>query len=576
MATDPRRLHALRDALSGTEQPLQAIVDALADPVTIRDRAGRMLYANPAAAQLMGFDSFEAMDDVTAADTMAPYRVTDTEGRPVTVDDLPLVRILRGEPAEPLLVQAVNLVTRERRWQLLKAAPLIDDAGRIEATMTIIEDVTEAHLAAVEATFLAQAGTVLASSLDYEETLRNVAELAVPGIVDWCAVDLQTEDGDRHSVAVAHADPAKLKLAERLRAYEPERLSPDRGLGLVFSSGQPVLYPEIPDELLENGAVDEQHLSLLRQVGMSSAMVVPVALGERILGAMTLVTAESGRRLDAFDLRLAEQVAARAAVAIENSRLYSERSQVAHTLQESLAPHALPSIPDFELASIYVPAVAGAEVGGDFYDAWETDDGWILVIGDVTGKGATAAALTALVRHTLRAVSDFETSPARLLARVDRALKRRGELSICTALCLRLQGDRMTVAVGGHPLPLWVGPDRVQSVGAAGPLLGAFTDAEWPESTFEMRPDTTLVTYTDGVTDALGGDGSRYGHERLRALLAGTASRAAGHLVERIAAALEEFQAGGHADDIAVLVLHRSAELAPTAARPAAAGGEDV
>ena len=574
MGTEPQdRLDALRDALRNSERPLEAIVDALGDPVTIRDPHDRILYANPAAVSLMGFESWPQVGQISPGDLMAPYRITDEHGRPVSDQDLPSARILRGLPATPLLVQAVNLATRERRWQLIKSAPLTDRQGRVEATVTTIEDVTEAHLAAVEATFLAEAGRVLASSLDYEQTLRNVAELAVPGIVDWCAVDLRTPDGGRHPVAVAHADPAKRQLAERLRAYEPERPEPDEGLGLVFRTGEPLLYPEIPDEMLIRGAVDERHLALLRAVGMSSAIVVPIAIGQRILGAMTLVTAESGRVLDPFDLRLAEQVAARAAVAIENARLYSQRSQIAHTLQESLAPDALPAIPDFELASVYVPALSGAEVGGDFYDAWRTDTGWVMAIGDVTGKGAKAAALTALVRHTLRAVSDYEFSPARLLARVDRALKRQPQLSICTALCLRLDDDRITLAIAGHPLPLVVGADGVHTVGEAGPLLGAFADAGWTEKRFSLPPGASLVAYTDGVTDALGSDGSRYGNDRLSRLLAGASSRGATALAQRIGDTLDSFQAEDHVDDTAVLVLHHRAGLATAATGPVDAGG---
>ena len=101
-----------------------------------------------------------------------------------------------------------------------------------------------------------------------------------------------------------------------------------------------------------------------------------------------------------------------------------------------------------------MPALQSSEVGGDFYDAWEVNDGWMLVIGDVTGKGVKAASVTSLVRHTLRAASEFESSPALLLAHVDRALKKQRTLSICTALCLRLEGGRAALAVGGHPLPL--------------------------------------------------------------------------------------------------------------------------
>jgi serine phosphatase RsbU (regulator of sigma subunit) len=419
------------------------------------------------------------------------------------------------------------------------------------------EDVTEQKRHELRAEFLSKASEVLASSLDYEQTLRNVAELAVPDFADWCAVDLLDAEGDRVSVAVAHVDPARLKLAEELRAYEPEQLDPDQGLGLVLRTGAPAIYPEITDELLIEGAVDERHLELLRTVGFRSAAVVPMRLGRRVLGAMTLVTAESGRTLDRFDVELAEQIADRAAVAIENSRVHSERSRIAHTLQQSLLPEQLPAVPGFELASVYVPAVESTEVGGDFYDVWETQGGWMIAIGDVTGKGVEAAALTSLVRHTLRATAEFVTSPAGLLAHLDAMLKKQPGRSICTALCLRLEEDRATLAAGGHPLPFLIDEDGTRQIGEYGPLLGAFKDVAWEQIAFALAPGSTLVIYTDGVTDAVGEGGERYGLARLRATLERSGELSAAGVIDRLTGALREFQIGEHADDIAALALRR-------------------
>lgn len=170
-------------------------------------------------------------------------------------------------------------------------------------------------------------------------------------------MDLRDADGDRRPVAVAHVDPARVRLAEQLRRYEPAQLNPERGLGRVLATGESLLYPEIDDELLARDAVDEAHLKLLRSVGMRSALIVPMRLGRHVLGAMTLVSAESGRVLDGADLDLAEQIAARASTAVENARLFSQRSRIAHTLQQSLLPERLPEIPGYELASLYIPAV---------------------------------------------------------------------------------------------------------------------------------------------------------------------------------------------------------------------------
>jgi PAS domain S-box-containing protein len=556
----------LRSALHGSQRRFEAIVGSLSDPVTIRDRDHRIIYANHAALVHLGFDSIDELRETSPDKIMSDYRVLGEDGRVISMEDVPSVRILGGEPAEPLLIRTVNLKTGAERWNLLKAAPLIGPNDEVEATIMVIDDVTEQKRAERHATFLAQASEVLASSLDYQRTLRNVAALAVPDLVDWCAVDLFDDEGDRIPVAVAHVDPARVALAQELRTYTPARTSPDRGLGTVLRTGEPVLYPDISDEMLRRGAVDDRHLELLRSVGMRSVVMVPMKLADRTLGAMTLVSAESGRVIDQSDVNLVEQIAARAAVAIENSRLYSERSRIAHVLQKSLVPEQLPEIVGYELASAYFPAVAGTEAGGDFYDVWEADGGWMIVIGDVTGKGVEAAALTAMVRHSLRATSEFVSSPAELLARLDSALKKRESLSVCTALCLRLEGGRVIVAAGGHPLPFSITPDGVGTVGEYGPLLGGLENVRWRETTVELEPDSTLILYTDGVTDAIGGDGARYGTQRLKQTLSTLPDGSAANMVERLVEVLAEFQVGPNADDVAVLALRRTSSRQPSPA----------
>lgn len=553
-----RLVEELRHTLHLAEQRFDAVVGALSDPVTIRDRNNRLVYANRAALAHLGFQSSEQLRNTSPNKIMDDYLVFTEDGHPISMDQIPSVRILAGEEAsEPLLIRTVHRDTGVQRWNLLKASPLLDEAGQAEATIMVIEDVTEQKRAERQAAFLTHASDVLASSLDYQQTFRNVAQLAVPDIADWCAVDLIDEDGDRQPVAVAHVDPSRLALAEQLREYEPARLNPDQGKGLVARTGEPLLYPDISDEMLVQAAVDERHLELLRAVGFRSALIVPMRIGTRTLGTLTLVTAESARVLEQPDLRLAEQVAARAAVAIENARLYGERSKIAHTLQQSLLPQELPEIPGYELAGVYIPAYAGTEVGGDFYDVWEESDAWMITMGDVTGKGVEAAALTSLVRHTMRASSEFISSPAEVLRYVDRTLKRQRTRSICTALVLRVQRDRALLAVGGHPLPFVISAQGVRTVGEHGPLLGGFVGAHWRDSLVELEPGTTLVAYTDGVTDAVGTDGSRYGMVRLAETLRQCPGRGAAGVVRVLEDALGSFQVGPNADDTAVLALRR-------------------
>jgi PAS domain S-box-containing protein len=548
-------LEKLQRALRGSEHRLSVVVDALAEAVTIRGADDHLIYANQAAMDRLGFASLEDLRNADPQALMGPYETAGEDGQEIRMKDLPSVRLLRGEQPEPLLLRSVHRATGEELWALLKATAVRDASGSIEAAVTIIEDVTASKRSALRMEFLAQAGQVLASSLDYQQTLRNVAGLAVPQIADWCAVDLFSEDGEREPVAVAHVDPKKLETAERLRAFEPEQLDPDQGIGLVRRTGQSVLYTEIPDELLVEAAVDAEHLSLLREVGMRAVLIVPMKARSRTIGTLTMVSAESGRSFDQGDLEFAEQIAERAALAVENARLYSERSEVARTLQDSLLPEALPEIPGWEIAALYRPAGHGSEVGGDFYDVWEAGEEWLMMIGDVTGKGVSAAALTSLVRHTARAASDFNRRPAQVLAHVDAALRRRPVLSVCTALCLGISRDRGVIAAGGHPLPIRLSDAGATQLGGPGTLLGAFANAERPETRFVMQPGETLVAFTDGVTDTVGKDGERFGMERLREVLADTHDRSPNAIRRRVSAALEDFQVGPQADDTAIVAM---------------------
>ena len=206
---------------------------------------------------------------------------------------------------------------------------------------------------------------------------------------------------------------------------------------------------------------------------------------------------------------------------------------------------------------MYIPAFESDDVGGDFYDVWQLGEDWMLIIGDVTGKGVQAAALTSLVRHTMRAASEFERSPAALLGQVDTILKKHGGHSICTTLCVHLSGDHAIIAAGGHPLPFRLGTEGVATAGVHGPLLGGFANVSWTETEVAIEPGDALVAYTDGVTDAIGENGERYGVARLRDRLTRLQGSSAAEMIEGLTLALGEFQVGTHADDTAALVLRR-------------------
>jgi PAS domain S-box-containing protein len=183
--------------------------------------------------------------------------------------------------------------------------------------------------------FLSEASELLASSLEIETTLANVARLVVPAFADWCAVDLLEPDGSLRRLAVVHRDPAKAEWAERSRTQFPPRITESEGTGLVMRTGAPALYAEITDELLVESTFDEDHLETLRQLGMRSAVVVPLSARGRLLGALMLVSADETHRYREDDVALAQEVARRAAVAVENAQLFraaEERAQAALAL----------------------------------------------------------------------------------------------------------------------------------------------------------------------------------------------------------------------------------------------------
>lgn len=194
----------------------------------------------------------------------------------------------------------------------------------------------EAQQSAERAAFLAEASVML-SSLDYEANLRRVAEIAVPRLADWCAVDLLDQQGSIRRIAIAHVDPAKVRLAEQYHARYPPRLGRARGVAHVIQTGRPELYEEVPDDLLVDAAQDEEHLRLLRALEIESAMVVPLTTGARAFGAMTFVSSTPGRRYGQADVEFATELARRAAYAVENARLYREAQEANRLKDEFLA-----------------------------------------------------------------------------------------------------------------------------------------------------------------------------------------------------------------------------------------------
>jgi PAS domain S-box-containing protein len=308
--------------LRRTRRRVERILDALAEAVVVHDESGRTVWANDAAARLLGAASVEEVVSREPRDLAARFHITHEDGSPVGIDDFPGRRVVLGQDAPPMLTRSVRRDTGEERWLLTKATLLDDDGERY--AVNIIEEVTEAKRAERRLRFLAHAGEVLGASLDPERTLRDVAALIVPELADWCAIDL-VEDGEVSRVAIAHADPERLEFAHEIERRYPQDPKPGEGVQALLDGGPPLLIEEITVEMLEHGARDEQHLAMLREAGMRSVLLLPLRAGDDTIGVLTLITAESARAFDASDLAFHEDFAKRAATAVENARRFSRR-----------------------------------------------------------------------------------------------------------------------------------------------------------------------------------------------------------------------------------------------------------
>ncbi len=547
----------LATELRGTQARLDGILGSLGEAVTVHDESGRTVYVNDAAVSLLGSESIDEVLEAEPGELAQRFHITREDGSPVQLDDLPGRRLVAGEEGPSLLTRSVRRDTGEALWLLTKATLYTDPNGE-RLAINIIEDVTEAKDAELRQRFLAEAGQLLATSLDYEQTLERVARMIVPGLADWCGIEMVDEQGESHQVAVAHVDPDKVQLAHDLRRRYPTDPDAPTGVPAILRGGPAELYTDIPQELIEAAARDEEHLQLIRQLGMRSAMAVPMRLGGETLGVITLVSAESGRRFEEDDLGFVEDLALRAATAVQNARLYAAQERVAHTLQASLLPETLPELPGWETSAAYQAGERGADVGGDFYDILSVEGGHLIVLGDVTGKGVEAAALTSLVRYSARMAARFDPSPARVLSLVNEVLRQQPRLSLVTAVCAlaATEGDRATVTVAsaGHPLPLRRRPGQEPAVlGDHGVLLGVEGDDDWAETVVEIAPGDTLLFYTDGVSETPGED-DRFGDARLREAVT-RAGETPDELLAEIEQALRDFQSGAALDDRAMLAL---------------------
>jgi PAS domain S-box-containing protein len=543
---------AVREQTARYESLLLALSD-VGEAMLVLDEEGRLEYANPAFEAICGYPTEElralpsVFDLVVEEQRPAARRHAQARlggesepGRRITIRH-------RDGHRVPMEIAGVPLEVGDR--------PQIVVVGRDITARARAEDERERLLH--HTAFLAEASAAFDAVLDEVATLNELARLSVRELADTCVILLGGSAAAIRRVATVARDPADERHLQELVERYPVADRRSHPLLEVLATGRARVVehpdgPEIPTE-------DEAHRELIARFATQSTLLVPLSARGRTLGVMALGFNSPAAR---EHLSLFEDVARRAALAIDNARLYEERAKVARTLQRSLLPPVLPDVPGMQLAARYLAAGEG-EVGGDFYDCFPTSGGdWALVIGDVCGKGAEAAAVTALARYTVRASATLHSNrPEVVLQDLNDAIRREGKAAsrFCTVLYIALRPTRdgvsACVAAGGHPLPLLMRADgRVETAGRPGTLLGILPDPEIHTAEIDLVSGDTLVLYTDGVTEVSPLD-DRFGPEQLARFVAGCSGREAAVIARRIEEQVLEIGGGSVRDDVAVVVL---------------------
>ncbi|MEU9534616.1 SpoIIE family protein phosphatase [Streptomyces sp. NPDC048213] len=418
--------------------------------------------------------------------------------------------------------------------------------------------------------FLVEASDLLAGTLDRDQTLALMAQMTVPTLATWCAVyTIADQASDPELSYVLHEDEERIDgLKALLTKISPPEPVPTPGARVWSAPSQAAHEAALRTSMRSIGMGDAGGLGAGTRTTLATAaavggetVVLPLVARNRVIGMLTLGKPSDDHFRQEI-LELAEDLSRRAALALDNARLYSERTAISQSLQRSLLPPGLPTVPNVEVDVIYRAAGEGNEVGGDFYDVFPIRDGaYGFAIGDVCGTGPEAAAVTGLARHALRLLAREGFGGPAVLERLNAAILDEGARSRFLTLLygeLWPQEDGsalLKVVCAGHPLPLRLRQDgSVEPAAEPQPLLGVMEDLELYEQEFTLEPGDVLLCVTDGVTERR--EGTRMlGDDGLADVLAHCTGLTAGAVAARILRAVERFAADPPSDDMAILTM---------------------
>jgi PAS domain S-box-containing protein len=492
-----RRAEARSAEAERFRQHLAEVVRGTHDAVMSKDLDGIVTTWNPAATRLYGYTAEEAIGRHISFLVPPDHKNEET---------VILERIKRGERLDTYETERIR-ADGARIAVSLTISPIRSPLRGLIGASVVARDITAEMRRRRAQEFLVTASRLLDSSLDPMETARTIVSTAVPELAELCLIDFHRPDGWFGDSVVAGANPEMAKRLERIRRESPLDPSGDHPVAQVLRLNQPMIWRDLKaPEVAAKVAQNDEHTQLMEDAGYNSAAVVPLIARGRTIGALSFLHAFSNLRYDPGDLEFLSELGERAALALDNARLYRERDRVAKSLQRGLRPPRPAEVPGLDISVIFEAAGEGIEVGGDLYDVLPTDDGCWVLIGDVAGKGSTAASVSVAVRHSVRGLTREIAEPDEVLRRVNELLLTGESLNdFATVMLARLHrkasGWRLVLASAGHP-PAVHAADGGSTLLGGGSVLGAWREAAVERHELPLGPGETVVLCTDGWLEA--------------------------------------------------------------------------
>ncbi|HEU5106255.1 MAG TPA: SpoIIE family protein phosphatase [Solirubrobacterales bacterium] len=548
-------------------QHLAEVVRGTQDAVLSKDLDGIVTSWNPAAGRLYGYGPEEAIGRHISF--IVPPDHKDEE-------KVILKRVMRGERLDTYETERIRK-DGTRISVALTVSPIRSPMRGLIGASVVARDITAEVRRRRAQEFLVTASRLLDSSLDPVETARTIVSTAVPELAELCLIDFRRPDGWIGDSIVAGANPEMAMRLERIRRDQPLDPNGEHPVAQVLRLNQPMVWrdlraPEVVDKVSQNA----EHLQLMRDAGYNSAAVVPLIARGRTIGALSFLHAHGDLRYDQGDLEFLAELGERAGLALDNARLYQERDRVAKNLQRGLRPPRPAEVEGLEISVVFEAAGEGIEVGGDLYDVMPTDDGCWILVGDVAGKGSTAAGVSVAVRHSVRGLTREIAEPDEVLRRVNDLLLTGESLNdFATVMLARLRreddGWSIVLASAGHP-PAVLASEAGPTMLGGGAVLGAWAQANIERHERSLTSNDTLALCTDGWLEA-GPVISHQGPDSFAEMTQALAGLELDEVTERLRADAVGRSAGQLRDDLVVLAVRpRATSGVPEAPRTMAVG----